>query len=60
MNDPAHNSRPDSKLAMDAQGEEDRAPQGPNLIIAYGLMALALLIAIAFAAMIVWPFYKAR
>ena len=29
-------------------------------MIAYGLMALALLIAIAFAALIVWPIYRAR
>ncbi|WP_263356006.1 hypothetical protein [Acidicapsa ligni] len=37
--------------------EED---SGPNLIILYSLLALALLAAIAFAAMIVWPFYVRR
>lgn len=35
-------------------------PRGPNLLVAYGLMVLALLIAFAIAAFIVWPFYKAR
>jgi hypothetical protein len=41
--------------------EEDREESlGPNLVLVYSLVALGLLIAIAFAALIVWPFYKAR
>ena len=42
----------------DAADQEER--KGPNLVVAYGLMVLALLIAIAIAAYIVWPFYKGR
>ena len=34
--------------------------KGPNLVLLYCLLALALLAAMGFAAMIVWPFYKAR
>jgi hypothetical protein len=40
--------------------EDDARAQGPNLVIAFSIMALALLAAIAVAALIVWPFYKAR
>ena len=40
--------------------EEDAKPQGPNLVIVFSIMALALLAAIAAAALIVWPFYKSR
>jgi len=57
MSDSTRNS---GQPVSDAQGEEDYAPQGPNLVLVYGLIALALLVAIAFAALIVWPFYKAR
>jgi hypothetical protein len=39
---------------------DQEEPKGPNLIVAYGLMVLALLIAFAVALFIVWPFYKAR
>jgi hypothetical protein len=53
-------SNTDPKSGPQSQDEENRAPQGPNLVIAYGLMALALLIAIVVAVLIVWPFYKAR
>ena len=60
MSETNHNSGRGSKAITDAERGQGRAPQGPNLAIAYGLMALALLIAIAFAALIVWPFYKAR
>jgi len=35
-------------------------PKGPNIILLYALLALALLGAITFAAMIVFPFYKHR
>jgi hypothetical protein len=38
---------------------EERS-QGPNLILLYSLIALALLTAIGFAVMIVFPFYHRR
>jgi hypothetical protein len=40
--------------------EEENEQKGPNLILIYALLALALLAAMAFAAMIVWPFYVRR
>jgi|HubBroStandDraft_5_1064220.scaffolds.fasta_scaffold1366352_1 hypothetical protein len=39
------------------KSEPEEEPKGPNLILLYALLALALLTAAAFAAMIVWPFY---
>jgi hypothetical protein len=38
----------------------DDQPQGPNLFVVYGLLALGLLLAAACAAAIVWPFYHRR
>jgi hypothetical protein len=54
MNDP---NRPetDSKDAGD-----DETAQGPNLVLLYSLIALALAVAIGLAVMIVWPFYIRR
>jgi len=53
-----------NKLAQKANSapgrESDQEPKGPNLILLYALLALALLGAMAFAAMIVWPFYLRR
>jgi hypothetical protein len=40
--------------------EDDGRSRGPNLVIVFSIMALALLAAIAAAALIVWPFYKSR
>jgi hypothetical protein len=41
--------------------QEDDAPsKGPNLVLIYSLIALALLAAIGFAALIVLPFYNRR
>jgi hypothetical protein len=42
------------------RNEGDDPPQGPNLITAFSIIGLALLAAIVAAALIVWPFYKAR
>jgi hypothetical protein len=39
---------------------EDRESQGPNLALIYSLIGLALLLAIAIAMMIVFPFYQRR
>jgi len=40
--------------------EEDDPHQGPNLVVLYSLIALALVAAIFFAGMIVLPFYRGR
>jgi hypothetical protein len=40
--------------------EEDEPSTGPNLVLMYSLIALALVAAIAFALMIVMPFYVRR
>lgn len=40
--------------------DEDEEPQGPNLFVLYGLIALALAVAIGLAAWIVLPFYLRR
>jgi hypothetical protein len=40
--------------------ESDEEQKGPNLILLYALLGLALLAAMAFAVMIVWPFYLRR
>ena len=45
---------------LEPDGEDGIENKGPNLILLYCLLALALLAAMAFAAMIVWPFYKSR
>jgi hypothetical protein len=39
---------------------ENKPAQGPNLILLYGLVALALAAAIGFALLIVMPFYQRR
>ena len=51
---------PDSRGAgpKDANGNE--AAQGPNLILLYSLIALALAVAIGLAVLIVLPFYQHR
>lgn len=42
------------------EDELDAANRGPNLVLLYSLLALALIAAMTFAALVVWPFYKAR
>jgi hypothetical protein len=44
----------------DAPREDEDENRGPNLVLIYSLMALALIAAIAFAALIVLPFYNRR
>lgn len=51
-------SERDRKTPADDLEQEE--PEGPSLVLMYTLIALGLLIAIVLAAMIVWPFYKAR
>jgi hypothetical protein len=50
----------DRNRTTETNEEDLEKPQGPNLVLVYSLIALGLLIAIVFAAIIVWPFYKAR
>jgi hypothetical protein len=48
-----------NKLARNAQSGSAAEPKqsGPNLILIYALLALMLVAAMAFAALIVWPFH---
>jgi hypothetical protein len=39
------------------KSEPEEESKGPNLILLYSLLALALFVAIGFAALVVWPFY---
>ena len=49
-----------SEPARNVPVDEEPEPKSPNLILLYTLLAAAILGAIAFAAMIVWPFYLRR
>ena len=49
-------SNPDRNLDL----EEDAPSRGPNLVLIYSLIALALTAAIGFAVLIVLPFYRHR
>jgi hypothetical protein len=49
-----------SDRGANPSGQQESPSQGPNLVLVYGLLALALIAAIAFAAMIVLPFYLRR
>jgi hypothetical protein len=40
--------------------EDEPEPKGPNLFLIYGLLAFGILLAMAFAAMIIFPFYLRR
>lgn len=47
------------RVANTGKPEEEGA-QGPNLVLLYSLIALALAVAIGLAMLIVWPFYLRR
>ena len=49
-----------SDRSTNPSGQQESPSQGPNLVLGYGLLALALVAATAFAAMIVLPFYLRR
>jgi len=53
-------SDPERRISAESRDEERPHSPGPNLVLAYSLIAIALLVAIAMAALIVWPYYKAR
>jgi hypothetical protein len=40
--------------------EDEPESKGPNLFVLYGILALGLLAAMGFAAMVVYPFYLRR
>ena len=49
------------KKATDGKEEDDGEPsEGPNLVLLYSLIALALAVAIGLAMLIVLPFYQRR
>jgi hypothetical protein len=50
-------NKPSTGLVKGKRAEEN---SGPNLVLIYSLLALALLAAIVCAAAIVWPFYVRR
>jgi hypothetical protein len=45
---------------IERQDDSTEPPKGPNLTLLYGLIALALAVAIGLAALIVRPFYLSR
>lgn len=53
-------SKSASKPDVSPEIESEEEPKGTNLILLYSLLALALLAAMGFAAMVVWPFYVRR
>jgi hypothetical protein len=48
------------KRAASAPKPEEEGAQGPNLVLLYSLIALALAVAIGLAMLIVLPFYQRR
>lgn len=48
------------KNDMKKDDAADEPSKGPNLVLLYSLIALALVAAMGFAALIVLPFYRAR
>lgn len=53
-------ARPDEPQELHSDSGLESEDKGPNLILLYSLLALGLLAAMAFAALIVWPFYARR
>jgi hypothetical protein len=53
-------SEPDRESASAEEDQANKPSQGPNLVLLYSLIALALIAAIAFALMIVMPFYQRK
>jgi hypothetical protein len=50
-----------NKLERRTQDDQDEEPShGPNLVVLYALIALALAAAIGFALLVVMPFYHRR
>jgi hypothetical protein len=53
-------SERERKPARSGDDHEEDPDKGPNLVLLYGLLVLALAAAIGFALMIVMPFYHRR
>jgi len=53
-------SDPEPRAHNQQNGSEDPPSPGPNLVLLYSLIALALAAAIGFALLIVFPFYSRR
>jgi hypothetical protein len=51
-------SKPARKTEAELDVETEKS--GPNLFLLYTLLALGILAAMAFAAMVVWPFYQRK
>lgn len=58
MSEPQDGSRRESN--GDEENPDETPAQGPNLVLLYSLIGLALVAAIVFAMMIVLPFYQRR
>ena len=52
-------SSPTQRRPTLPEGDEPES-KGPNLFLLYGLLALGLLAAMAFAVMVIFPFYLRR
>jgi hypothetical protein len=46
--------------ASSEENDGEKAPRGVNLVVIYGVMLFALLVAIGLATLIVLPFYNRR
>lgn len=53
-------SNPEQSTGKPAAAAEDEPSQGPNLILLYSIIAIAIAAAIGFAMLIVLPFYHRR
>ena len=53
-------SEPEREPARSGNDHEEDPGNGPNLLLLYGLLVLALAAAIGFALLIVLPFYHRR
>lgn len=51
---------PEPQLPPPEENDADKAPREVNLVVIYGLMLVALLVAIGLATLIVLPFYHRR
>jgi hypothetical protein len=58
--EPVHHEDIQTQSALSDASSEDPPSQGPNLTLLYSLIGLALVLAIGFAMMIVFPFYRRR
>jgi hypothetical protein len=50
----------EARRGPEGKDEPEERSSGPNLVVVYGLIALAMLAAIAVAALVVLPFYHRR